>query len=62
MPIGWKWSLFVWGYSLAWFIVNDWVKLHVYRHLELRGKHHRNFLDRLQTTLHPHHATVGVRR
>ncbi len=26
-PIGWKWALFVWGYALAWFIVNDQVKL-----------------------------------
>jgi H+-transporting ATPase len=26
-PIGWKLALFVWGYALAWFLVNDWVKL-----------------------------------
>jgi H+-transporting ATPase len=22
-PIGWGWALFVWGYALAWFLVND---------------------------------------
>ena len=60
--IPWSYVGLVVAYCLAWVFVNDWVKLHVYRHLELRGKHHRNFLDRLQTTLHPHHATVGVRR
>jgi H+-transporting ATPase len=26
-PIGWKLALLVWGYALAWFLVNDWVKL-----------------------------------
>jgi H+-transporting ATPase len=26
-PIGWGWALFVWGYALAWFLVNDRVKL-----------------------------------
>jgi H+-transporting ATPase len=30
-PLGWKWALFVWGYALAWFLVNDWVKLAAYR-------------------------------
>jgi H+-transporting ATPase len=30
-PIGWKWALVVWGYALAWFVVNDWVKLLGYR-------------------------------
>jgi H+-transporting ATPase len=30
-PIGWKWALFVWGYALFWFLVNDRVKLTAYR-------------------------------
>jgi H+-transporting ATPase len=30
-PIGWSWALMVWGYSLAWFLVNDRVKLLAYR-------------------------------
>ena len=32
MPvIGWGGSLAVWGYALAWFLVNDRVKLAAYR-------------------------------
>ena len=30
-PIGWGWALFVWGYALVWFFVNDRVKLLAYR-------------------------------
>lgn len=30
-PIGWGWALLVWGYALAWFLVNDRVKLAAYR-------------------------------
>jgi H+-transporting ATPase len=30
-PLGWDWALFVWGYALAWFVVNDCVKLLAYR-------------------------------
>jgi H+-transporting ATPase len=31
--IGWGWALFVWGYALVWFLVNDRVKLLAYRML-----------------------------
>jgi H+-transporting ATPase len=30
-PLGWGWALFVWGYALAWFFLNDRVKLLAYR-------------------------------
>jgi H+-transporting ATPase len=30
-PLGWSWALFVWGYALVWFLVNDRVKLFAYR-------------------------------
>ncbi|MFA5618139.1 MAG: plasma-membrane proton-efflux P-type ATPase, partial [Syntrophorhabdaceae bacterium] len=30
-PIGWRWALAVWGYALAWFLVNDRIKLATYR-------------------------------
>ena len=30
-PIGWRWALFVWVYALAWFLVNDRVKLEAYK-------------------------------
>ncbi len=35
MPgIGWRWALMVWGYSSAWFLVNDRIKLLAYRVLD----------------------------
>ncbi len=37
-PIGWHWALFVWGYALAWFVVNDRVKLLAYRVFDPRGE------------------------
>lgn len=30
-PLGWGWALLVWGYALAWFLVNDRLKLLAYR-------------------------------
>ncbi|HEX4047293.1 MAG TPA: plasma-membrane proton-efflux P-type ATPase [Elusimicrobiota bacterium] len=33
-PIGWGWAAAVWGYALAWFLVNDRIKLGAYRLLE----------------------------
>jgi len=33
-PLGWGWALFVWGYALTWFLVNDQVKLLAYRILD----------------------------
>ena len=30
-PLGWGWAAFVWGYALAWFLLNDRVKLLAYR-------------------------------
>ena len=30
-PLGWGWAGFVWGYALAWFLLNDRVKLLAYR-------------------------------
>jgi H+-transporting ATPase len=30
-PIGWRWAVFVWGYALAWFLLNDRVKLAAYK-------------------------------
>ncbi len=33
-PLGWGWALFVWAYAIAWFLVNDRVKLLAYRLLD----------------------------
>ena len=55
-PIAWKYVGFVWLYCLVWVFIEDWAKLHVYRHLELRTKRHRKFLDRIKEPLHSHAA------
>jgi len=37
MPaIGWGWALLIWGYALAWFLVNDRIKLAAYKVFDLR--------------------------
>jgi len=46
-PLGWKYSGIVWGYAIAWLLVNDMVKLAAYRifgkgNSGLFGKHIRN--------------------
>jgi H+-transporting ATPase len=33
-PLDWRWALFVWGYALAWFVVNDQAKLLTYKVLD----------------------------
>jgi H+-transporting ATPase len=33
-PLGWGWAALVWAYALAWFLVNDRVKLLAYRVLD----------------------------
>jgi len=35
-PISWHWALLIWGYALAWFVVNDWIKLGAYRIFDAR--------------------------
>ena len=30
-PISWRWALLIWGYALAWFVINDFIKLAAYR-------------------------------
>ncbi len=50
-PIGWIYALAVWGYSLAWFLLNDIVKLAVY-HLMRRGvAAHERHLSRVAMPL-----------
>jgi H+-transporting ATPase len=35
-PLGWKWAFVVWAYALAWFFVNDALKLAAYRIFDRR--------------------------
>ncbi len=53
-PVSWPYIGFIWVYCIVWVFIEDWAKLHFYRHLELRGKRHANFLGRLQERLHSH--------
>ncbi len=32
-PIGWRYAFLIWGYALAWFVVNDYFKIWTYRML-----------------------------
>ena len=51
MPaIGWGWALAVWGYALAWFLVNDRVKLAAYRILD---PHQTGLLAKASTADYP---------
>jgi H+-transporting ATPase len=43
-PIGWHWALFIWGYAVAWFLVNDQLKLLAYR---VFGKAHSGLIGRI---------------
>jgi len=59
--IPWSYVGLVWVYCLAWMFLNDWVKLQVYHHLDHTGRHHRDFLDRVQGMLHPQGQMQGSR-
>ncbi len=30
-PLGWGWALFVWGYALVWFLINNQLKVLAYK-------------------------------
>jgi H+-transporting ATPase len=38
-PLGWGWALFVWAYALAWFLMNDRMKLLAYRIVDRADAH-----------------------
>ncbi len=50
-PLGWGWARFVWGYAMAWFLVNDRVKLLAYRVFD------PTTLPPLAKNHDPHHQT-----
>lgn len=54
-PLPWKYVGLIWGYCIVWMFIEDLAKLQIYRHLEMGGKHHRGFLDRVRGSLHSHH-------
>jgi H+-transporting ATPase len=36
-PLGWGWAGFVWAYAIAWFLINDRIKLFAYRIFDPSG-------------------------
>ncbi len=51
-PIGWGYALLIWGYAFGWFVVNNIVKVAVYR-LERQGpRWHARRWERLTQRLH----------
>jgi H+-transporting ATPase len=46
----------VWAYNLVWMIVQDVVKLGIYRELNSRAKNRTPFLKHLKAVVHPHGA------
>ena len=53
--IPWSYIGFVWLYCIAWIFIEDWVKLRVYRHLDMDTARHRNFLTTAKKAI-THHA------
>jgi H+-transporting ATPase len=52
-PIGWAYALLVWGYAIAWFLVNSLAKIVAYRLMERGAAHQVRHLSRIGTVLHP---------
>jgi len=50
--IPWSYVGLVWAYCLGWVFIEDWAKIQVYHHLEMSGRRHRAFLDRVRGRLH----------
>ncbi len=53
-PLPWALIGVVWVYNLVWMVVQDIVKLGVYRMSEHKARHHRSFLDVVNKPLHEH--------
>jgi H+-transporting ATPase len=46
-PLGWKYALGVWAYAIVWFLLNDLVKVEVYRLLRRGTASHQRHLARV---------------
>jgi H+-transporting ATPase len=52
-PIGWSYALGVWGYALAWLLVNSALKIATYRLIHLEHAPEAGHLARMGAPLHP---------
>ena len=50
--LAWKVVCLVWIYNLVWMVIQDGIKLGVYRLIENRSRHHRSFLRTMNQRLH----------
>lgn len=51
-PISWPEIGLIWGYSIASALVTDLVKVQIYHHMQHRTTKQKNFLSRIQESLH----------
>lgn len=51
-PIGWVYALGVWGYSLAWLLINNSAKVFTFQLLEHRGRQQSKHLWRTEQFVH----------
>jgi len=51
-PIGWGFAVLVWGYSIAWFLINNLAKVAACRLLEYQAAGHVKHLTRVEAVLH----------
>ena len=52
-PIGWRFALAVWGYALIWFLINNAVKVYVYRLMRHSARREAQHIGRIESWLHP---------
>ncbi len=52
-PLGWKYALALCGYAIVWFVINDLVKIKVYRLMQLGTAIHLRHLASINASLHP---------
>jgi H+-transporting ATPase len=50
--LAWKVVGLVWVYNVVWMVIQDGIKLGVYRLIEHRSRHHQNFLKTMNQSLH----------
>jgi H+-transporting ATPase len=60
-PISWREIALIWGYSVVWAFLTDWVKTRVYGHYDLTTPHHEHFLKMVHHRMAPPSAHGGVR-
>jgi len=58
-PIGWTYALLIWGYALIWFLVNNLVKVLVYRTFHHPSRAVGAQFNRINSWLHEHGSTFG---